>query len=354
MQEKPTVPVQNTPKKASVLIVDDSMMMASLARRILEKDYLVHTVSSGEDCLNFVKVRNPNLILLDVYMKGMDGFAVIHELKSNPLTASIPVIFLTGDERNDHEILGLQEGAVDFISKPFIPGILLQRVKNTIELSLLQKNLQEEVSKQTEQIRKLTREITEALSSTVDAKDHYTRGHSARVAKYSMEIARRMGKSQKEQEEIYYMGLLHDIGKIGVAGSIIRKNSRLTDDEFEDIKEHPVTGYNILKKITALPGLAVGARWHHERFDGTGYPDGLKGYDIPVEARIIAVADVYDAMTSKRSYSEVRPQSVVRAEIEKGRGTHFDPDIADIMLRMIDDDKDYTMKEMPEAENASE
>ena len=230
------------PKKYSVLVVDDSTMMASLARRILEKDYLIHTVNSGEDCLTFVKARHPNLILLDVYMKGMDGFEVLHTLKANPETSDIPVIFLTGDEHNETEIRGLHDGAVDFISKPFIPGILLQRVRNTIELSVLQKNLQVEVQKQTLKIRRLTYEITQALSSTVDAKDHYTRGHSARVAKYSAEIAKRMGKSEEQQEEIYFMGLLHDIGKIGVAGSIIRKDSKLTDDEFEDIKEHPITG----------------------------------------------------------------------------------------------------------------
>ncbi|MBQ9205647.1 MAG: response regulator [Treponema sp.] len=335
----------SVPKKASILVVDDSTMMASLARRILEKEYLVHTVSSGEDCLAFVKARTPNLILLDVYMKGMDGFAVIHELKSHKETADIPVIFLTGDERNDHEILGLQEGALDFISKPFIPGILLQRVKNTIELSTLQKNLQSEVNRQTQKIKKLTYEITQALSSTVDAKDHYTRGHSARVAKYSAEIARRMGKTDEQQEEIYFMGLLHDIGKISVAGNIIRKDSRLTDDEFQEIKEHPMAGYNILKTITTLPGLAIGARWHHEKYDGSGYPDGLIGKQIPEEARIIAVADVYDALTSKRTYSEIRPQSVVRGIIEEGKGSHFDPEIADIMLQMIDDDTEYTMKE---------
>ena len=332
-------------KKASVLVVDDSTMMASLARRILEKDYLVHTVSSGEDCLTFVRARHPDLILLDVYMKGMDGFAVLHALKSNPENTDIPVIFLTGDEHNETEIRGLQEGAIDFISKPFIPGILLQRVRNTIQLSTLQKNLQAEVNKQTLRIKVLTREIIEALSKTVDAKDHYTRGHSARVAKYSTEIARRMGKSPKEQEEIYYMGLLHDIGKIGVAGSIIRKNARLTDDEFAEIKEHPMAGYEILKTITVLPNLPLGAKYHHEHFDGTGYPEGLKGYQIPEVARIIAVADVYDAMTSKRAYSNIRPQAEVRAEIERCRGTYFDPAIANIMLEMIDEDKDYNMKE---------
>ena len=333
-------------KKKEVLVVDDSSMILSYMRRILDKIYTVHTVSSGEECLEFVKSSKPDLILLDFHMAGINGLEVLHRLKANTETNSIPVIFLTGDEHNETEIKSLHDGAMDFISKiPLVPGVLLQRVKNTVALTSLQKNLQEEVNRQTLQIKVLTREIIEALSKTVDAKDHYTRGHSARVAKYATEIARRMGKSPKEQEEIYYMGLLHDIGKIGVAGSIIRKNARLTDDEFEEIKEHPMAGYEILKTITVLPNLPLGAKYHHEHFDGTGYPDGLKGYQIPEVARIIAVADVYDAMTSKRAYSNIRPQAEVRAEIERCRGTYFDPDIANIMLQMIDEDSDYKMRE---------
>ncbi|MBP3772333.1 MAG: response regulator [Treponema sp.] len=335
--------------KNEILVVDDSTMILSYMRRILEKTYTVHTIHSGEECLEFVKNVTPHLILLDMHMTGIDGLETLHRLKANPVTNSIPVIILTGDQHSETEIKSLHDGAMDFISKnPLVPGVVLQRVKNTLALTMLQKNLQEEVNKQTLQVKVLTREIAEALSKTVDAKDHYTRGHSARVAKYSAEIARRMGKSTKEQEEIYYMGLLHDIGKIGVAGSIIRKNERLTDDEFEEIKEHPMAGYEILKTITVLPNLPLGAKYHHEHFDGTGYPEGLKGYQIPEVARIIAVADVYDAMTSKRAYSEIRPQAVVRAEIERCRGTYFDPDIANIMLQMIDEDTDYSMKEQPE------
>ena len=142
------------------------------------------------------------------------------------------------------------------------------------------------------------------------------------------------------------MGLLHDIGKIGVSELIINKTSRLTDEEYAEIKKHPVTGYEILKNVSGLPGLATGARWHHERYDGRGYPDGLAGKDIPEEARIIGVADAYDAMTSRRAYSDVRPQAEVRAEIIRCRGTQFDPVIADIMVDMIDGDKDYKMREL--------
>ena len=191
----------------------------------------------------------------------------------------------------------------------------------------------------------LTQGFMLALAKAVDAKDHYTSGHSERVAQYAKEIARRMGKSAQEQDDIYTMGLLHDIGKIGVSEAIINKNGRLTDEEFAEIKMHPRKGYEILQNVTELPALATGARWHHERFDGRGYPDGLSGATIPEEARIIAVADAYDAMTSKRAYSDVRPQAQVRAEIERCKGSQFEPAIADIMLSMIDDDVDYKMHE---------
>ncbi|MBQ9358943.1 MAG: HD-GYP domain-containing protein [Abditibacteriota bacterium] len=191
----------------------------------------------------------------------------------------------------------------------------------------------------------LTKEFMLALSKAVDAKDHYTSGHSQRVAEYSREIARRMGKSPGEQEDIYTMGLLHDIGKIGVPESIINKKGKLTDEEFQAVREHPVTGHEILKTVEEIPRLAVGARWHHERYDGRGYPDGLKDGEIPEEARIIGVADAYDAMTSNRSYRNVMPREKVREQIENGRGTQFDPRIADVMLTMMEEDKEFRMQE---------
>ena len=223
------------------------------------------------------------------------------------------------------------------------------------EIEKLYHSLQKMVSDMSDYINRMLEQekksahLTEgfmlALAKAVDAKDRYTSGHSIRVAQYSKEIAKRMGKSEKEQNEIYTMGLLHDIGKIGVPESIINKNGKLDDEEFGKIKMHPAIGYDILKNVEELPGLATGARWHHERYDGRGYPDGLSGKDIPEEARIIAVADAYDAMTSNRAYSSIRPQDVVRAEIERCKGTQFDPEIADVFLQMIDDDKDYRMRE---------
>lgn len=191
----------------------------------------------------------------------------------------------------------------------------------------------------------MTKGFMLALAKAVDAKDRYTSGHSVRVAQYAREIAKRMNKTEEEQEDIYIMGLLHDIGKIGVPEAIINKNGRLTDEEFAKIKEHPKMGADILQFVEELPQMANGARWHHERYDGRGYPDGLAGEEIPEEARIIAVADAYDAMTSNRAYSKVRPQEEVRSEIVRCSGTQFDPVMAGIMVQMIDDDKEYKMHE---------
>ena len=198
---------------------------------------------------------------------------------------------------------------------------------------------------QTQMSERLSLQMVSALARTVDAKDSYTNGHSQRVADYSKEIAKRLNKSEEFQKEIYYMGLLHDIGKIGVPDYIINKTERLTHDEYSTIKTHPEIGAEVLQDITEMPNLYYGARWHHERYDGKGYPDGLRGDQIPIEARIIAVADVYDAMTSKRSYRDVLPQSVVRSELARAKRTQLDPFIANIMLEMMDEDPDYNMKE---------
>ena len=199
------------------------------------------------------------------------------------------------------------------------------------------------LNKKREQVSNLSLDVVEALATAIDAKDTYTNGHSARVADYSREIARRFGYNAKKQNEIYMMGLLHDVGKIGIPDAVINKPGRLTEEEFELIKSHSSIGALILSKTRDMPRLAVGAHWHHERYDGTGYPDKLVGENIPEEARIIAVADSYDAMTSSRSYRGALTQEQVKNEIEHGKGTQFDPKFADIMLKMIEEDKDYKM-----------
>lgn len=196
-----------------------------------------------------------------------------------------------------------------------------------------------------ERVERMSLQMVRTLANTIDAKDSYTNGHSTRVAKYSVMIAKKMGYEGEKLELLEYSALLHDIGKIGIPNEIINKPSRLTDEEYEVIKTHPGIGGKILQEISEIPDIAIGAYYHHERFDGRGYPDKLVGMDIPEIARIIGVADAYDAMTSNRSYRDLLPQEVVRGEIEKGKGTQFDPDIADVMLQLIDEDTEYTMHE---------
>lgn len=222
------------------------------------------------------------------------------------------------------------------------------------DLIELQNNLQQQVEERTKELEKeknnsekLLVELTQALATTIDAKDKYTSGHSRRVADYSKMLAEALGKDKKTQQEIYLFALLHDIGKIGIPDGIINKRDRLTEEEYAEVKKHPEIGYEILKSITTLPNLKIGVRWHHERMDGKGYPDGLKGEDIPEYARIISVADAYDAMTSNRSYRNALPQDVVRAEIKKQIGIQFAPEVAEKMLEIIDADKDYKLREMP-------
>ncbi len=331
-----------------VIVVDDDTSNLKMAGHILSKAGLrVTALQSGELLLNYIAEKGfPDLILLDIKMPGMDGFETLKRLRQKiDIQEEIPVIFLTADEKDETETKGLEEGAMDFIKKPFVPKVLTLRVRHIIDLNHLQKNLELEVFKKTEENERLFMHVVQSLADAIDAKDTYTNGHSGRVAKYAKEIARRYGYRGKRLDDIYMMGILHDVGKIGVPDAVINKPAKLTEAEFEYIRNHPVMGARILKNIKEMPSLVTGARWHHERYGGGGYPDNLKGEEIPEEARIIAVADAYDAMSSRRSYRDVLAQGVVREEIEKGKGTQFDPVFADIMLAMIDEDTEYDMRE---------
>ncbi|MCR5213032.1 MAG: response regulator [Eubacterium sp.] len=336
--------------KLWVAIVDDDELNLKIAQKILIKnDIDATTFKSGEDLLEFIKENRPDLILLDLNMPGIDGFETMRRLRMEETEiADIPVVFLTSEDDTETEKTALKLGAMDFIRKPFIPEILTLRVKQIAELLKLQKHLAIEVEKKTKENEQMFLNVVSSLAGAIDAKDSYTNGHSSRVADYSKEIARRYGYNMKEQSDIYIMGLLHDVGKIGVPDAVITKPGELTKEEFEQIKRHPVIGSQILRNIKEMPKLSVGARWHHERYDGGGYPDGLVGEEIPEEARIIAVADAYDAMTSHRSYRKVMSQQMVRDELVNGMGTQFDPRFAEIMIKMIDEDKDYRMRELSE------
>lgn len=339
-------------KRSHILVVDDDAINQFVARRILSSQFIVETVSSGKDAFAYLENNATDLILLDICMPEMDGFTFMECIKENPVLKDIPIICLTADEEKESEVKCFELGAVDFIAKPFVDEIMFQRTSRTLELSRLQKELQKEVERKTQkldkrsrQLKRMTVQAMQTLAGTIDAKDKYTKGHSLRVAKYSAMLASRMNMSQDEVDNIYYIGLLHDIGKIGIPDEIINKTSKLTPQEYAVIKMHPVIGSEILENMSELPDIMVGARWHHERYDGKGYPDGLVGENIPLVARIIGVADAYDAMSSTRSYRGILTQEVIRDEIVNGLGTQFDSSIAEIMLQIMDEDKDYKLRE---------
>ena len=339
-------------KKALILLVDDDEVNRYVVTKLLQEEYRILCAESGEAVFRMLKEHTPDLILLDVFMPEMDGHAVLRKLKSIEAYADIPVVFLTGDEDENTEVQGFSEGATDFLVKPLRKAVAVQRMNRILELSYLQKNLKAEVERQTKvaerrrrKVERMSLQMVNALANTIDAKDAYTNGHSSRVAKYSVMLAERMGYQGERLEQVQYVALLHDIGKIGIPREIINKPSRLTEEEYEIIKTHPGIGGNILEEITEIPDIAVGARWHHERYDGKGYPDGLMGEEIPELARIIGVADAYDAMTSKRSYRDILPQEIVLAEIEKGKGNQFDTKIAECMVSIIKEDNEYRLHE---------
>ena len=338
--------------RSKVMLIDDDSINIKAVTSMLKSEFAVTAVQSGKEAFETLQKSKPDLILLDVYMPEMDGHDVIKALKANPEYIDIPVVFLTSDVEENTEIQGFSEGAIDFLRKPFRKDVAVQRIRRILELSYLQKNLQQEVEKQTEvaenrreSVERLSWQMVQALANTIDAKDSYTNGHSTRVAQYSVMLAEKMGYTGEKLEQLQYAAMLHDIGKIGVPREIINKPSKLTDEEYAIIKTHPAIGENILKEVSEIPDIAIGARWHHERYDGKGYPDGMKGEDIPELARIIGVADAYDAMTSKRSYRDVLPQEVVIGELEKGKATQFDPEIAELMIELIKEDTDYVMHE---------
>ncbi len=334
-----------------IIVVDDEVSNLKIAGSILSSAGMrVTAFKSGEAFLDYAqKNEAPDLVLMDVKMPQMDGFETLQKLRQIDGPArEAPVVFLTADENEESEKKGLSLGAMDFIKKPFVPDVLTIRIRHIIDLNRLQKHLAEEVEKKTEQNERMFLNVVRSLADAIDAKDRYTSGHSRRVAEYSAMIAREMGKSEEDIKMIYYAGLLHDVGKIRVPGSVINKPGKLSDDEYDLMKTHPVSGFHILFDIHDDQRIVYGAKYHHERYDGKGYPNGLEGECIPEISRIIAVADAYDAMTSDRSYRKAIPQEAVRMEIENGKGVQFDPEVADVMLKIIDRDKDYSLRQKNE------
>ena len=336
----------------TIFVVDDNATNLSAAREVLKEVYQVITIPSAIKMLTLIDKVKPDMILLDIEMPEMDGFEALHLLKSNSFYSDIPVIFLTGMTDEDMEVRGFQMGVVDFITKPFSAPILLNRIKAHLDIEELIHVRTDSLKKQTEQIRNLKNSIVFVLADMVEKRDKTTSGHIERTTSYLGLLIMNMaalGVYAKEISEMKFevpvsSARLHDVGKIVVPDHILNKPDKLTNEEFELMKTHTTEGENIITQIvnqtesneTFLNNARLFAGYHHERWDGKGYPRGIKGTDIPLQGRIMAIADVYDALVSRRPYKEPFTHEKAVELIMEGSGTQFDPRIAEVFYSIKD------------------
>ena len=315
-----------TAERPWIFVAEDDLATRALLRASLERaGYGVTEVDNGADALADIVRRPPDVALLDIGMPGMDGLQVTRALRASPATALLPIILVTARGRLDDKVAGLDAGASDFITKPFEPAELLARVRANLRLSAALTRLES------------TQDVLVALANAVDAKDPLTEHHCGRVADSAIALARLAGLTSDETEAVGYGAVLHDVGKIGIAEAVLTKPGRLTDDERAEMQRHPIVGAEILGPLRL--GRVVGpiVRAHHERWDGGGYPDRLRGEEIPIGARIVAVTDAYDAMTHDRPYRRSMTADEARAELVSHRGSQFDPELVDLFVAHLDD-----------------
>jgi putative two-component system response regulator len=350
------------PASATILIVDDIAENLHVLSELLTPQYQVLAATSGVAALRIANsTPKPDLILLDVMMPGMDGYAVLRQLRENSLTSEIPVIFVTALSDVENEDYGLVLGAVDYITKPVKPLVLQARVRTQLEAKgmrdwLKDKNnlLEVEVAKRMAE-NDITQQVgIRALAHLAEIRDPETGNHLLRTQGYVHRLAVGLRKNLPQYADILtdrYIDLLsrsaplHDIGKVGIPDHILLKPGKLTAEEWAIMQTHAKLGSDAIQKAEndvdlPLPFLAVAkeiAHWHHEKWDGTGYPDALAGAAIPLSARMMALADVFDALTSVRSYKSAMPYEVARDIIIEGKAKHFDPDLVDVFLEAFDD-----------------
>ncbi len=343
--------------KPLILVVDSTRATLRYMESILGDTYYISFAQSGLEALDAAKAEQPELIILNVNMSGMDGFEVMEELRKDIDTEDIPVVLMMDDKDNESELRGLQAGAMDFIIMPFAPDILKTRVSHIMELSSLRRKLEGTIERQKQQISNMSLQSMMTTAQMVDAKDRYAKGHSIGVAICAKAIAKRLNWSDTEIEDLYYTALLHDIGKIAVEDSILNKAGSLTEEEYEAVKQHTSIGAEIVRNTTFIPGVANGVYYHHEHYDGKGY-FGLAGEKIPLAARIIAVADAYEAMSSDRSFRRRLSQENIKNELILNRGTQFDPNIVDVFMQMLEEgftiDEKMVERELRAGNNAEE
>ena len=323
---------------STILIVDDEYSGRETLQSILEGEgYNLIMAENGPQAINQAKSILPDVILLDVMMPGMTGFEVCEKIRNDPQVAEIPIIILTALDDRDSLLRGLKAGADDFISKPFDRFELRARLIGITRLNRYQKLLQER-----ENLRTANKRLSDAYEATIegwshamDLRDRETEGHSRRVTELSIKLAQAMGMSEEEILHLRHGALLHDMGKIGIPDSILHKPDDLTEQEWAIMRQHPRFAFEMLNSIEYLRDALEIPYFHHEKWDGTGYPQGLKGEQIPIAARIFAVADVWDALTSDRPYRPAWSREAALNYIQEQSGMHFDPQVVEQFFKVI-------------------
>lgn len=312
-------------KKPRILIVDDNPTNVELLFAHLKPHgYQLDKAYDGEEALKQIEVEPPDLILLDLMMPKLSGYEVCQQVKQDPKTQFIPVIVITALKELHDKIKAIEMGADDFLMKPFNKVELLTRVKSLLKL----KELYDDVDR--------SETIIFTLAEMLEAKDVYTRGHSERVSKYSVLLARYIGLDEQDQEWIRRGALLHDVGKIGVRESILNKPEKLSQEELAHIRSHPARGCEICRGLNSLGPLLPIIRHHHERVDGLGYPDGIGNKEITIGPRIVSIADAYDAMTSNRPYRKgIPPQEALKIFEKEQDNGQWDPELVGKFIKLI-------------------
>lgn len=325
---------------AKILIVDDSEPNRRLLQRMLAREGYekLHIAGDGETALATARETGPDLVLLDLRMPGLSGLEVLQRMQADlPADAYLPVLVITADSDVAAMRDALSAGAMDFLTKPFDATEVLLRVRNLLHTRYLHLHLENRVAERTSELAEANLEILQRLAQAGEFRDESTGQHTQRVGELAARLAERLGLPDRQVNLIRHAAPLHDVGKIGVSDSILLKSGRLTEDEWVSMKRHTTFGAMILAGgradlIRAAERIAL---CHHERWDGTGYPRGLKGEEIPIEARVVAVADVYDALGHDRPYRPAWPRTDTLAEIESGAGTHFDPAVVSAFLEIM-------------------
>ena len=337
-----------------ILVVDDSTTILKLVEGILGAEYRLTMVKSGQMALAYLQENPVDMVLLDVFMPDMNGFETFEKIKELKKNWDVPVMFFTSGVDAEIEVQALSMGAKDFIRKPFVPEVMQNRISNILELDELNKELEKKVEKKTRQVEDLSFEIIATIAGMIEAKDRYNKGHSVRVAEYSGLLAESLGWSEERVRNIKYIALLHDIGKVGASERILNKPGKLTESEYNIVKAHTTIGGDLLKDMETISYVDSGAKYHHERYDGKGYPTGISGETIPAVARIIGIADAYDAMSSKRVFRDALTDEEIRNELVNGRGTQFDPQFLDAFLNLYDEGKLVLNEEPKKKKSISE